>query len=79
MESQITQQQDSWQRLNLDLAQMQFQADFYQQQLQPLQDTLDSINHQISEMRQMMPASTQEDSNRALENIERVIDELTIN
>ena len=78
LESQITKQQDSWHELNLDLARMQFQIDFYQQQLQPLQDALDTINHQISEMKQVIAANKQNNPNDALENMERVIEELTI-
>ncbi|MEM7591650.1 MAG: pilus motility taxis protein HmpF, partial [Cyanobacteria bacterium P01_A01_bin.83] len=55
-ESQINQQQDNWQNLNLGVVQIQSQIDFYQEQLQPIQDNLDTINHQISEMRQSMLA-----------------------
>ena len=78
LESQISQQKDSWHQLNLDLTRMQFQIDFYQQQLQPLQDTLDTINHQILEMKRVIEANRQNNPNNALENIERVIEELTI-
>ncbi len=78
LKSQITKQQDNWHELNLDLARMQFKIDFYQQQLQPLQDTLDAINHQILEMKQVIAANSQNNPNDALENMERVIEELTI-
>ena len=78
LKSQITKQQDNWHQLNLDLARMQFKIDFYQQQLQPLQDTLDAINHQILEMKQVIAANSQNNPNDALENMERVIEELTI-
>jgi chromosome segregation ATPase len=78
LESQVTQQQDNSNQLNLNLFQMQFKIDFYQEQLQPLQDALDTINHEISEMRQSIAANTQNHPARALENIERAIDDLTI-
>ena len=78
LESQITEQKNSWDELNLDLARMQFQVDFYQQQLQPLQDALNTINHQILEIQQTIAANRQSNPNYAIENIERVIEELTI-
>ena len=78
LESQITKQKDSWHELNLDLVRTQFQIDFYQQQLQPLQDALDAINHQISEMKQVIAANEQNNSNNALESMERIIEELTV-
>ena len=78
LESQITKQQDIWHQLNLDLARMQFKIDFYQQQLQPLQDALDTFNHQISEMKQIIAANQQNNPNNAVENMERIIKELTI-
>ena len=78
LESQITKQQDIWHQLNLDLARMQFKIDFYQQQLQPLQDALDTLNHQISQMKQIIAANQQDNPNNAVENMERVIKELTI-
>ena len=77
LESQITQQQDLWHQLNLDLVRMQFKIDFYQQQLQPLQDALDTLNHQISEMKQIIVTNQQDNPNNAVENIEQVIEELT--
>ena len=78
LELQINQQQDSWHKLSLDLARVQFQIDFYQQQLQPLQDALNAINHQISEMKQVMAANMQNNASDVLVNIELVVEELTI-
>ena len=78
LELQISQQQDSWHELNLDVVRVQFQIDFYQQQLQPLQGAIDTINHQISEMKQVIAANMQNNSDGALANIGRVIKELTI-
>ena len=78
LESQITKEQDIWHQLNLDLARMQFKIDFYQQQLQPLQDALDSIKDRILEMKQVIATNKQENPHDAVENMERVIEELTI-
>ena len=78
LESQISKQKDSWHELNLDLARMQFQINFYQQQLQPLQDALDTINQQILEMKQVIGANEQDNPYDALENMERIIGELTV-
>ena len=78
LKSQITKQQDNWHELKLDLARMQFKIDFYQHQLQPLQDALDTINGRILEMKQVIAANRQNNLNNALENMERVIEELTI-
>ena len=78
LESQITQQRDSWHELNLNLARMKFQVDFYEQQLQPLQNALDTIARQISEMRQAMIDNMPNNPNDALNSIEQTIEELTI-
>ena len=78
LESQITKQQDIWHQLNLDLARMQFKIDFYQQQLQPLQDALNTIKDRILEMKQVIATNKQENPHDAVENMERVIEELTI-
>ena len=78
LESQITKEQDIWHQLNLDLARMQFKIDFYQQQLQPLQDALDSIKDRILEMKQVIATNKQENPHDAVENMERVIEELTV-
>ncbi|MBE9044509.1 hypothetical protein IQ255_08840 [Pleurocapsales cyanobacterium LEGE 10410] len=77
LESTIDQQQSSWQELNLDVVQIQSQIDFYEQQLQPLQDALDEINNRVSEMEQLMAAYGENDPNHAVEQIMNTIDELT--
>ena len=75
--SKIDQQQDSWQQLNIDVVQVQSKSDFYGQQLQPLQDTLNNISHQLSEMEQLMANYAQSNPKVAIATINDIITELT--
>jgi DNA repair exonuclease SbcCD ATPase subunit len=78
LESAVVQQQDNWQELNCNLAQIQFQIDFYQQQLQPLQDTLDTINKEVSEMEGLMATYVDKNPSQAVSEIEGIVNELTV-
>ena len=56
---------------------MQTQINFYQHQLQPLQDSLDQINHQVAEMEKLLVDSEASNPGAALSKIEQVITQLT--
>ena len=75
LESALVQQQDTWRKLNFDVVQIQSQIDFYQQELRPLQDALDAIGNQVSQMEQLM-ANDAEPGKAVLE-IEQILNELT--
>lgn len=76
LESAIARHQENWQNLNLEIAQTQSRIDFYQQQLQPIQDALDTMKTQVAQMES--PATDAEHSpDRALEKIKSIINELT--
>ena len=77
--SEIHQQQDSWQQLNIDVVQVQLKIDFYGQQLHPLQNALDNISHQLSEMEQLMANYAQNNPQIAIATINNIITELTAN
>lgn len=77
LESEIFQQQDTWNELNLIVVKQQSQIDFYQQQLQPLQDALDRINSEVSEMEQLMGRYVDSNPTEALSKIEVIITDLT--
>lgn len=76
LESVITQEQARWQELNFEVVQIQSQIDFYQQQLQPLQDTLDVIGGEVSEMEQLLATDKDADPSYALLEIEQIINGL---
>ena len=78
LEWNIAQKQDRWNEVNLSVVQIQSQVDFYQQQLQPLQDLLDEINHQVEEMEKSMKVYDENNPYLAVEKIESIIDGLTI-
>jgi len=77
LEWEIGQQQDNWHELNLQIVQIQSQIDFYEQHLQSIQNDLDTINHQIAEIEQLMVAHSENNPSDALVKIEQIISELT--
>jgi chromosome segregation ATPase len=77
LELEIAQLEDKWHGLNLQAAAMQSQIDFYQHQLQPLQDNLDQINHQVAEMEKLLVDSEASNPGAALSKIEQIITQLT--
>ena len=77
LETEINRQQDDWHQINLNVIRIQSQIDFYQEQLQPLQDTLDSIRNQIEEMNRLMAVYHEKNPHNAVEEIKQIIDELT--
>ena len=76
LKTEITQKQDSWNELNLDVIKIQSQIDFYQQQLQPLQDALDSISSQVQEMNGVMSVYDDKDPHNAVSEIKSIIEQL---
>ncbi|MEM6612353.1 MAG: pilus motility taxis protein HmpF [Cyanobacteria bacterium P01_C01_bin.72] len=77
-EWEIAQLQDKWHEQNLQTRGMQSQIDFYQLQLQPLQDALDQIRHQVGEMESLLTASEANNPHDALAKIEELVNQLTI-
>lgn len=78
LESEIEGQQESYHELKLNIVQIQSQIDFYQQQLQPLQDTLDAVNDRVTEMERSMSAYIENNTGNAIEKIEYIVNELTV-
>ena len=78
LESEIEEQQESDRLLKLKIVQIQSQIDFYQQQLQPLQDTLDAVNDRVTEMERSMSAYIENSPSQAIEKIEHIVNELTV-
>ena len=74
---EIEQFGEQWQELNLKTTGMQQQIDFYQQQLQPLQDALDRIKDKVKEMNNLLANSSTESATTSLNSIKQTIDELT--
>ena len=77
-EWEIAQLQDQRHELNLQTVGMQFQIDFYQHQLQPLQDALDQIKHQFTEMESLLADCGASNAGDALAKVEQIINELTV-
>lgn len=78
LEELIAREQEEWNRINSDLVKAQSQLTFYQQQLQPLQDTLGELQLQIQQMEQLMEVYSQGSPNDAMQEIQRIISELTV-
>ncbi|MGF1590755.1 MAG: pilus motility taxis protein HmpF [Pleurocapsa sp.] len=78
LESEIERQQNSWHELNLSIVQIQSQIDFYQQQLQPLQDALDAVSERVSAIEKSMKTYAEYNPRSALAKIEQIISELTV-
>ncbi len=78
LESEIERQQNSWHELNLNIVQIQSQIDFYQQQLQPLQDALDAVSDHVLAIEQSMITYAENNPHNALAKIEQIINELTV-
>ena len=77
LESEIEGQQESDRQLKLKIVQIQSQIDFYQQQLQPLQDALNAVNDRVTEMERSMSAYIENSPGHAIEKIEHIVNELT--
>ena len=79
LEWDIAQKQDNYNEMNLNAVQIQSQIDFYQQQLQPLLDSIDAHSRQIAEMEELMKIYAESNPHNAVEKIEKIIDEITVN
>ncbi len=78
LEPEIKQQQDNWLQLNLAIAELESNSNFYDQYLQPLQDTLNNIRQELSTIEQLMAADGEQSPDRAIDEIDRIIKELTV-
>nr|WP_263858247.1 pilus motility taxis protein HmpF [Waterburya agarophytonicola] len=76
LESNIVRQQEEWNEINVSVVKVQSQIDFYEQQLQPLQDTLDTLKDRVGEIEQLMADYVDKNPTGAVGEIERIIDEL---
>ncbi|GAB4535987.1 MAG: pilus motility taxis protein HmpF [Pleurocapsa sp.] len=73
----IEQDQENYQKLDVELAKIHSTIDFYQEYLQPLQDSLDNIRQNLSEMENAIASYKENDPQQAVGEIERMIGELT--
>ena len=78
LESEITQKQDDWNKLNLSTVETQSKINFYQEQLQPLQDTLDLIINQVQDMNQLMAVYNERNPHDAVEKIKLIVEDLMV-
>ncbi len=72
------QKQDAWKQAKVALAQLQTKIDFYQENLQPLQDILDNLRQYIEEIEASVVSDKQTEQNQVLIEIDRIIKELIV-
>ena len=77
LETTISHQQSVCNDINLNVVKLQSEIDFYQQQLQPLQTTLTAIEEQIQAIEQLMATGDGANPHEAVQEIARIINELT--
>jgi DNA repair exonuclease SbcCD ATPase subunit len=78
LELEIEGQQENYHELKLKIVQIQSQIDFYQQQLQPLQDTLDAVYDRVTEMERSISGYIENSPAHAIEKIEHIVNGLTV-
>ena len=80
LRQKIVQKQDSWQQAQAALALIQIQIDFYQKNLQPLQDILNNLRQDIEELETSVVSDnqTEHNQNQVLIEIDRIIKELIV-
>lgn len=76
LEADIAQKQLERERIDSETIEIQSQINFYQEQLQPLQDALDLISGQVEEMNQLMAIYDEADPHVAVEDIKLIIEDL---
>lgn len=79
LETTIKQQQDLWQQLKIAVTELESNNNFYDCYLQPLQDTLNNIRQELSTIENFMAADAEPNPDRAINEIDRIIQELTAN
>ncbi len=79
LESEIKQQQDIWQQLKIAVTELESNSNFYDCYLQPLQNTLNNIRQELSTIEHLMAADAEPSPDRAINEIDRIIQELTAN
>jgi chromosome segregation ATPase len=77
LETEITQQQDIWQQLKIAVAELESNSNFYDSYLQPLQNTLNNVRQELSTIEGWMAANGEPSSDCAINEIDRIIKELT--
>ena len=76
LELSLARQQDDWQELNSLVIKMQSENNFYQQQLQPIQDALDALSTEMSEIEQLMSSETEVEPVQAAAKISEIVEQL---
>ena len=72
----IVQKQNATNELNLEVIKIQSQINFYQQQLQPLQDALDSIDSQVGEMTKIIAIYDEKNPQDIVNEIKQIVEQL---
>ena len=80
LRQEIVQKQDAWQQAKVTLFQIQTKIDFYQENLQPLQDILNNLRQKIEELEASVVGDNQPEQNQhqVLIEIGRIIQELIV-
>ena len=80
LRKEIVQKQDAWQQAKVTLFQIQTKIDFYQENLQPLQDILNNLRQKIEELEASVVCDNQPEQNQhqVLIEIGRIIQELIV-
>ena len=79
LEQEIKQLQDNCQQLKLAVTELESNSNFSDQYLQPLQNTLNNIRQDLSAIEQLMVVDEGQNPNHAINEIDRIIKELTAN
>jgi chromosome segregation ATPase len=79
LEREITKQQDIWQQLKIAVAELESNSNFYDSYLQPLQNTLNNFRQELSTIEDWMAANGEPSPDCAINEIDRIIQELTAN
>ena len=80
LRQEIVQKQDSWQQATVALSQIQTKFDFYQANLQPLQDILNNLRQNLEELEASVVTDKQTEQNQhqVLIEIGRIIEDLIV-
>ena len=77
LKAEIEQQQDNCQQLKIAVTELESNSNFCNQYLQPLQNTLDNIRQELSSIEQLMAVDGEQSPDSAINEIDRIIKELT--
>ena len=79
LEQETKQLQDNCQQLKLVVTELESNSNFSDQYLQPLQNTLNNIRQDLSAIEQLMVVDEEKNPDHAINEIDRIIKELTAN